>query len=39
VNGRGTVLTTRAWLLNPNRNPAFSADQIEDLLREYLGVE
>jgi agmatine deiminase len=39
VNGRGTVLTTRACLLNPNRNPALSADQIEDILREYLGVE
>jgi agmatine deiminase len=39
VNGRGTVLTTRACLLNPNRNPVLSADQIEDTLREYLGVE
>ena len=39
VNGRGTVLTTRACLLNPNRNPALSADQIEDKLKEYLGVE
>ena len=39
VNGRGTVLTTRACLLNPNRNPALSADQIEENLREYLGVE
>ncbi len=39
VNGRGTVLTTRACLLNPNRNPALSADQIEEILREYLGVE
>jgi len=39
VNGRGTVLTTRACLLNPNRNPALSADEIEERLREYLGVE
>jgi agmatine deiminase len=39
VNGRGTVLTTRACLLNPNRNPLLSADQIEDKLREFLGVE
>jgi agmatine deiminase len=39
VNGRGTVLTTRSCLLNPNRNPSLSADRIEDLLREYLGVE
>ena len=39
VNGRGTVLTTRACLLNPNRNPALSADQIEEKLKEYLGTE
>jgi agmatine deiminase len=39
VNGHGTVLTTRACLLNKNRNPALSADQIEDYLREYLGAE
>ena len=39
VNGRGTVLTTRACLLNPNRNPDLSADQIEEKLKEYLGIE
>jgi agmatine deiminase len=39
VNGRGTVLTTRACLLNRNRNPSLSADRIEEMLREYLGVE
>ena len=39
VNGRGTVLTTRACLLNSNRNPTLSADEIEDRLMEYLGVE
>jgi agmatine deiminase len=39
VNGRGTLLTTRACLLNPNRNPALSAGQIEDTLKEYLGIE
>ena len=38
VNGRGTVLTTRSCLLNPNRNPSLSADAIEDFLKEYLGV-
>ena len=38
VNGRGTVLTTRSCLLNPNRNPSLSADEIEEVLREYLGV-
>lgn len=39
VNGQGAVLTTRACLLNPNRNPSLSADRIEELLREYLGAE
>jgi agmatine deiminase len=38
INGHGTVLTTRACLLNPNRNPKLSADEIEDKLREYLGA-
>jgi agmatine deiminase len=39
VNGKGTVMTTRACLLNPNRNPTLSADEIEEKLREYLGTE
>ncbi len=39
VNGKGTMLTTRACLLNPNRNPDLSADQIEERLKEYLGIE
>jgi agmatine deiminase len=38
VNGRGTLLTTEACLLNPNRNPRLSKEQIEDHLRDYLGV-
>ncbi len=38
-NGHGTVLTTRSCLLNPNRNPALSADEIEEHLKEYLGIE
>jgi agmatine deiminase len=38
VNGRGTVLTTEACLLNPNRNPQLSKPQIEQYLRDYLGV-
>ncbi len=39
VNGAGTLLTTEACLLNPNRNPELSRAQIEENLREYLGVE
>jgi agmatine deiminase len=38
VNGRGTVLTTRSCLLNPNRNPSLSSDIIEEFLMEYLGT-
>jgi agmatine deiminase len=38
VNGCGTLLTTEACLLNPNRNPELTRSQIEQYLRDYLGV-
>ncbi len=38
VNGRGTVLTTTSCLLNPNRNPHLTKDEIAQCLLEYLGV-
>jgi agmatine deiminase len=38
VNGRGTLLTTEACLLNPNRNPTRSKAEIEQALRDNLGV-
>ncbi len=38
VNGAGTLLTTESCLLNPNRNPQLSREQIEQKLRDYLGV-
>jgi agmatine deiminase len=38
VNGCGTLLTSEACLLNPNRNPHLDRDQIEAYLRDYLGV-
>ena len=38
VNGAGTVLTTEACLLNPNRNPHLNRTEIENYLKEYLGV-
>ncbi len=38
VNGTGTLLTTSACLLHPNRNPDLSKAQIEEKLRAYLGV-
>ncbi|HKE58324.1 MAG TPA: agmatine deiminase family protein [Pyrinomonadaceae bacterium] len=39
VNGNGCVLTTEQCLLNPNRNPQLSKDEIELYLKNYLGVE
>ncbi len=38
LNGRGTLLTTEACLLNPNRNPQLTKSEIEQYLRDYLGV-
>ncbi len=38
VNGCGTLLTTEACLLNPNRNPHLNKSQIEQHLRDFLGV-
>lgn len=38
VNGEGLLLTTEACLLNKNRNPHLSREQIEQALRDFLGV-
>ena len=38
VNGAGCVLTTEQCLLNPNRNPQLSRSEIEQHLKDYLGV-
>jgi len=38
VNGAGALLTTESCLLNKNRNPNLSRDEIEERLRDYLGV-
>lgn len=38
INGGGQLLTTEAVLLNPNRNPQLGRTEIEQLLREGLGV-
>ena len=38
VNGSGALLTTESCLLNKNRNPGLSRDEIEQRLRDYLGV-
>ncbi len=38
VNGAGLLLTTEKCLLNPNRNPSLTKEEIEQKLREYLGA-
>lgn len=38
VNGKGTVLTTESCLLNKNRNPDMTKEQIEEQMKKYLGV-
>src|SRR4051812_21921596 len=39
VDGAGTLDTTEECLLNPNRNPGWSREEIEAELRARLGVE
>ena len=39
VNGKGLLITTEACLLNPNRNPSMTKQDIEERLVQYLGAE
>jgi agmatine deiminase len=39
VNGQGMCLTTEQCLLNENRNPGSSREDIEEYLRDLLGVQ
>ncbi|MGD9148062.1 MAG: agmatine deiminase family protein, partial [Anaerolineae bacterium] len=39
VNGKGTLLATRSSIVNPNRNPDHTLEEIEAVLREYLCVD
>jgi agmatine deiminase len=39
VDGEGTLITTEQCLLNPNRNPTMTREDIESELRRSLGVE
>ena len=38
VDGEGTLLTTESCLLNPNRNPDMTREEVEDVIKSYLGV-
>ena len=38
-NGDGTILTSTACLLNPNRNPHLNQQQIEEYLCNYYGAD
>ncbi|WP_299258765.1 agmatine/peptidylarginine deiminase [uncultured Kushneria sp.] len=38
TDGRGTLLTTRSCLLNPNRNAHLEQADVEKLLEEQLGI-
>lgn len=38
-NGKGTILTSKSCLLNPNRNPQFNQEEIESYLKDFYGVD
>lgn len=39
TDGEGTLYTTEECLLHPSRNPDMSKDEIEQHLKNYLGIE
>jgi agmatine deiminase len=39
TNGAGVLMTTESCLLNPNRNPDLTREQIEQRLKDYLGID
>lgn len=39
VNGKGVLMTTESVLLNPNRNPGMNKQEIEQRLKDFLGIE
>ena len=38
ANGQGAILASEECLLNPNRNPTLSREDMEQLLRDYCGA-
>jgi agmatine deiminase len=39
VNGQGTLIATRSSIINPNRNPGKSQEEIETAIKDYLGIK
>lgn len=39
VNGNGLLMTTESCLMNPNRNPHLSQQEIEQHLKDFLGIK
>lgn len=39
VNGKGTLIATRTSIINPNRNPGKSREDIEEAIKNFLGLE
>jgi agmatine deiminase len=39
VDGQGTLITTQECLLNANRNPGMTREQIEACLQDYLNIK
>lgn len=39
VNGNGTFMATRTSIINPNRNPGKNQEEIEAIIKTYLGVK
>lgn len=38
VNGTGTLITTESCLLSPDRNPHLTKKEIEQVIKDYLGI-
>jgi agmatine deiminase len=38
VDGEGTLITTESCLLNPNRNPGMTREEVEQVFARFLGI-
>jgi agmatine deiminase len=39
VNGQGLLVATQSSIINPNRNPGIGQDEIERVIKDFLGVD